>query len=223
MIAARWVRNSPKGVAAQTAKPEGDDEHDRKGGTEQQGQTPVHPVENGENTQEADAIVKERDDDRGEHFIHVLDVVGEARDQSSHRMRVEESEIQAQHVSEEVLTNGVHDVLSGPFEGNDLEEIGDETDYDHPQKQQPELRQPRQAFFQPKVRADDITIHSHLDQTRQCQAGRGYNEGQQNRNRHPSPLGEDEPEQTPPEPDVTHLTDMIVFKITVIMLHEEPL
>jgi hypothetical protein len=80
-----------------------------------------------------------------------------------------------------------------------------------------------QAFFQPKVSAVDIAVHPHLDKARQSEAGRGYDERQQDRQQPPSPLRQDEPEETPPEFDVSYLTDMIVFKIAVIMLHERPL
>ena len=150
MIAARWVRSRRKASRLKRPNQSGDHQHDREGRTEQQSQAPVHPVEDGENAEEANAVVEEGDDDRGEHFIHVLDVVGEAGDQPPHRVRVEKSQIQAQHVSEKALANGVHDVLSGPFQGHDLEEIGDKTDHDHHQKDHPSSVSPDSRSSSPR-------------------------------------------------------------------------
>jgi len=73
-------------------------------------------------TDQFEAIVKEGDHYRGEHLVHVLDIVGQAGDQPPGGLMVEIGQVQGQEMGKKVLAQAVHDRLSDPFKEHHLAE-----------------------------------------------------------------------------------------------------
>jgi len=71
---------------------------------------------------------------------------------------------------EEALADGIHDALTGPFENDDLAEIGNEADDNHRQEDQSELSQAGEAVVKCQGGIDEVVVHADLDQPRQGEA-----------------------------------------------------
>ena len=68
-----------------------------------------------------------RDNDRGEHLVHVLNIVGQPGDKLAAGIFIEKCQVKPQHVLINMLPQPVHDILSGPFQDSDLKIVGDKT------------------------------------------------------------------------------------------------
>ena len=76
---------------------------------------------------EGEEVVDDGEDAGGEHFVDGVDVGGEAGDEAADGVRVEEADVHALHVAEDLAAQVEHDLLAGPLHQvglDELEEIG---------------------------------------------------------------------------------------------------
>ncbi len=108
----------------QLGKKDGDDEGNRNENRHQGRQSRVHPEQQHEDAEQSQQVIEEGDDDRGEHFIHVLDIVGQPGYQLAGATGVEKRQIEMQKMVEKTLPDAVHHPLSHPLKYEDLAEGG---------------------------------------------------------------------------------------------------
>ena len=78
---------------------------------------------------EGEEVVDDGQDAAGEHLVDGVDVGGEAGDQAADGVRVEEADVHALHVAEDVAAQIEHDLLAGPLHQvglNEFEEVSRE-------------------------------------------------------------------------------------------------
>ena len=104
-----------------------DDEDERQNREGQQRQPPVDVEHHDGHDGEGEEVVDDGENAAGEHFVDGVDVGGDARDQAAHGMGIEEADVHALHVAEDVAAQVEHDLLAGPLHQVGLdkfEEIG---------------------------------------------------------------------------------------------------
>ncbi len=89
-------------------------EDERQHGEGDQRQPPAHVEHDGENAGEHEDVFEDRDHARGEHFVERVDVAGDARDQASNGVVVEERNVQPLQVAEDLRAQIEHHLLSRP-------------------------------------------------------------------------------------------------------------
>ena len=73
-------------------------------------------------------IFKDGDDAGGEHLIQRVDVGGDARDQAADRVLVEEADVHALQMAEDLAAQVEHDLLAGPLHQVGLGEFQSEAE-----------------------------------------------------------------------------------------------
>jgi hypothetical protein len=126
----------------------------------------------------------------------VLNVVCVPRHQQSHPIGAKKRQVQPQHVPKEALAQRVHDSLSGPFQHDDLEEIGDKGYRDDRQKNEGDVRDPVDARPDRRCIVQDKLVHGHLEQLRPGKTCPRYDKSKPHGQRHPFPLGRDKSKQS---------------------------
>ena len=104
-----------------------DEQDERQDGEGQQREPPVDAEHHDGHDGEREEVVDDGEDAAGEHFIDGVDVGGDAGDQAAHGVGVEEADVHALHVAEDVAAQVEHDLLSGPLHQvglDEFEEIG---------------------------------------------------------------------------------------------------
>ncbi len=111
------------------------DEDQRQNGKRQQRQPPVNVEHHDGHDGEGEEVVDDGQDPASEHFVDGVDVGRNASDESTNCVRIEEADVHALHVAEDVAAQVEHDFLAGPLHQvclNELEEIrrdlGDQED-----------------------------------------------------------------------------------------------
>ena len=103
------------GLAHMFAEHARDEQDEGQHGEGDQRQPPVHPQHDEDNSGEHEDILKDGKDAGGEHLVERVHVAGEPRDQASHGIRVEETDVHALHVAEDLAAQVEHDLLPGPL------------------------------------------------------------------------------------------------------------
>ncbi len=102
-------------------------EDERKDGEGEQRQPPVDVEHDDGHDGEGEEVVDDGEDAGGEHLVDGVDVGGEAGDQAADGVGVEEADVHALHVAEDVAAQVEHDFLAGPLHQvglDEFEEIG---------------------------------------------------------------------------------------------------
>ena len=76
---------------------------------------------------QGEEVVDDGEHAAGEHLVDGVHVGGEAGDQAADGVRVEEADVHALHVAEDVAAQIEHDLLAGPLHQvglNEFEEVG---------------------------------------------------------------------------------------------------
>ena len=181
-----------------------------------QGQPYIHHHQKAEDPHQFEAIIAQGDHHRSEHFVHVLDVVGQPGDQTPGGLAVEIGKIQGQKVGKEVLPQAVHDRLPDPFEHHHLDKGGQKDNSDQQPIPQGDPAQSGNPLGVAQGPGNDIVIDPQLHQPRQTQSGCGDDQGENHRPGQPQQVARTVDENPPPEPGVADDPGLAIFQITEI-------
>ena len=93
-----------------------------------QRQLPVHAQHHAENAEEHEEVFEDGDHAGGEHFIQCVDVGGDARDQAADGILVEEGNVQALQMAEDLAAEIEHHFLAGPLHEVGLQKLEQEAE-----------------------------------------------------------------------------------------------
>ena len=103
------------GVAHRFAKDHRRPEDQRQHGKGDQGEPPVHPQHDQEDSGEHENVIKDRNYAGGKHFIQRVHVAGNARDQAANRIPVKEPDVHVLQVAEDLAAQIEHYLEAGPL------------------------------------------------------------------------------------------------------------
>ncbi len=115
--------NAAVGIAHPVAENLGREHDEGQHGKRDQRQLPVHAQHHAEDAEEHEQIFKDRDHAGGEHLIQRVHVGSDARDQAADRILVEEGNMQALQVAEDLAAQIEHHFLAGPLHEVGLQEL----------------------------------------------------------------------------------------------------
>ena len=115
-----------------------DDE--RKDGEGEQRERPAHREHDGDDVAERENVLKDGEDAGGEHLVQGVDVGGDASDETAYRVAVEEGDLHALEVAEDLGPEVEHDLLAGPLHKVGLDELEGEAEQKGAQVQGTDLR-----------------------------------------------------------------------------------
>ncbi len=105
------------------AKEQSGNKHERQDGKRYHGKPTIKLEQDNEDPQQEKDVLHEVDQDRGEHFVDILNIVGQSGHQSSQGIRVEKGDGEALEVRKELHPKLMHGPLSCDLHGVDLEEV----------------------------------------------------------------------------------------------------
>ncbi len=88
-------------------------------GEREQGERPAHPQHDDDDEGEDEDVFEDGEDAGGEHLVERVDVGGDAGDEAADGVAVEEGDVHALDVAEDLAAEIEHDLLAGP-----LHEVG---------------------------------------------------------------------------------------------------
>ena len=207
----------PKSVAGQTAEPEGIAHHQRQKQADAQGQPPVHPEQNPQDAEELDPVVEQGDDHRGEHLVHVLDVVGQPGYQAAGRVAVKKLQLEMQEMNKHHLPHPVHDSLPGPLQNQHLDKVAEKFKGHEGAEKQGQVLEPGKANLGSGAGIEDKIIHSQPDQIGQGEAASHDNKGKQHGQHGSQPVRPAQKDDAPPQAEIAELAQLVFFEIAVII------
>ena len=122
----------PVGIAHFVAENLGCGHDERQHGEGDQRQLPVHIQHDRQDEDEHEHILKDRDHAGGEHFVQCVHIGGDPRHQTSHRVLVEEADVQVLQVAEDLAAQIEHHFLAGPLHQVGLDELQREGEQQKP-------------------------------------------------------------------------------------------
>ncbi len=99
-----------------------------KHGKRNQCQLPVHAQHHAQNAEEHEKVFEDGNHAGGEHFIQGVDISGDARYQAADRILVEEGDVQALQMAEDLAAKIEHHFLAGPLHEVGLQELEQEAE-----------------------------------------------------------------------------------------------
>ena len=100
-----------------------DEQDEREDGEGQQGEPPAHAQHDEDDAGENEDVLEDGEDAGGEHLVEGVDVGGEPRDQPADGIAIEEGEVHALQVAEDLAAQVEHDFLAGPLHQPGLERL----------------------------------------------------------------------------------------------------
>ena len=116
------------GIAHPVAENLGGYDDEGQHGKRDQRQLPVHAQHDGQDAEEHEEVFEDGDYAGSEHFVQRVNVGGDARNQAADRVLVEESNVQALQVAEDLAAQVEHHFLSGPLHVIGLQELEQEAE-----------------------------------------------------------------------------------------------
>ena len=116
------------GIAHPVAENLGRHDDEGKHGKSDQRQLPVHAQHHAQDAREHEKIFEDGDHAGSEHLVQRVHVGGDARDQPTDRVLVEEGDVQALQVAEDLAAEIEHHFLSGPLHVIGLQELEQEAE-----------------------------------------------------------------------------------------------
>ena len=113
----------PKGIPGPTAEEEGEDEDERQDGEGDQSKLPIEVEKDDEDSSQKENVFHKVDQNGGEHFMDILDIVGQTGHQPSHRVSIKKGDGEALKMGEDLHPKIMHDPLTRHLHGIDLKEI----------------------------------------------------------------------------------------------------
>ena len=110
-------------LAHAVAEEAGDEEDDRQDGEGEQRQPPAHAQHDDDDEGEDEEVFEDGEDAGGEHLVEGVDVGGDAGDQAADGVAVEEGDVHALQVAEDLAAQVEHDLLAGPLHQVGLDEL----------------------------------------------------------------------------------------------------
>ncbi len=110
-------------LAHMVAKKARGNQDQRQHGEGDEGQPPVDAEHDRGHDGEVEKVVEDGQHAAGKHFVDGVYVGGEASDQAAHGVGVEEADVHALHVAEDVAAQVEHDLLAGPLHQIRLNEL----------------------------------------------------------------------------------------------------
>ena len=114
-------------LANMVAEDARDDENQRQNGEGQKRQPPIDGEHDGGHDGQREGVIDDGQHAVGKHVVDGVHVGGEARDQAADGVNIEESDVHALHVAENVAAQIEHDLLADPLHQvnlDELEEVG---------------------------------------------------------------------------------------------------
>ena len=100
-----------------------DQQDERQYGKGDQRQPPIHPQHDDHDSGEHEYVFEDREDAGGEHLVQRVDIAGEPGDQPADRIAVEEGDVHALNVAEDLAAHVEHDLLTRPLHQVGLDEL----------------------------------------------------------------------------------------------------
>ena len=105
----------------------------------QQRKQPTHAQHDDDDEGEGEDVLEDGEDAGGEHLVEGVDVGGDASDQATHWIAVEEADVHALDVAEDLAAQIEHDLLSGPLHQVGLNEFETEGEQQRAEVEQSDL------------------------------------------------------------------------------------
>ncbi len=223
-------------VVAEEAR---DDEDQRQDGEGQKGQPPVDGEHHDGHHGEVEEVVHDGQNARGEHLVDGVHVGGDAGDQAAHGVGVEEADVHALHVAEDLAAQVEHQLLAGPLHQvglNELKEVGQQQrgQVERGQagnalhgivgKQAAEAAVPAQPAGQQAdgvvgVQAGrEVAVDGHHDQVGAGDIAQGFEADGQRRDGGLNPVGAQVASEPAHEPGVVDLADGVFIRLFGFLL-----
>ena len=111
------------GVADTFAEDAGDEDDDRQDGEGDEREPPVHAQHHEDDAEQDEDVLEDCEDAGGEHLVQRVHVGGEAGDEAADGVAVEEGNVHALQMAEDLGAHVVHDLLAGPLHEVGLREL----------------------------------------------------------------------------------------------------
>ena len=205
--------NAAVAVADLAAEDRGGVEDERQHGEGDQRQPPAHVQHDDENAQQDEDVFEDRDHAGGEHFVQRVHVAGDAGDQAADRVLVEEGDVQALQVAEDLAAQIEHHLLSGPLHDVGLGELEQEAEQQNADVDAGNLRDAGQRPGAEKAIEQGmgfgvvgkVLIDGDFRQVRAENVGAGLEHDRDQRNDHLHPVGTQVDQQALHQPAVVCL------------------
>ena len=115
--------DAAEALAHVVAEDAGDDQDERQHGEGDQRQPPVDAEHDGGHDDQVEEVVHDGQHAGGKHIVDGVHVGGEPGDQAAHGVSVEEADVHALHVAEDVAAQVEHDLLPRPLHQVSLNEL----------------------------------------------------------------------------------------------------
>ena len=100
-----------------------DQQDERENRESEQRQPPLDLEHHDGHEGEREEVVDDGENAAGEHFVDGVDVGGDAGDEAAYGVGIEEADVHALHVAEDVAAQVEHDLLAGPLHQVGLDEL----------------------------------------------------------------------------------------------------
>ena len=197
--------NFAEGGARAAAEPVGHHEEQRDHGEGDQRELPVHGQHHAHDPEQREQVAEDGDHPGGEQLVDGVHVGGHARHQASHRVVVEEADVQPLQVRVDLAAQVHHHALPGHLQDVDLAEAHHEGGDEGGQVEK------GHAVQATGVALPDVAVDGDLGEVGAHEVQAGHDHDEQERDQHRRPVGPEVDEKPPQQRAVVALGHGVVL------------